>query len=378
MNAAFGGNLVIADASGNPNLTTPQGQLASSMTAIVVDKNNQILEIANMVDPAQASDRWQDAIGRIYFLNRDPALPTVIQVQCSGATGVTIPLGALVVDPSGYVYSCTQAGTIPGGGSITLPFANQTTGALAVPSSVSIYRTVSGWDSATFVSGVIGQDVESRSAFEYRRQQSVAINASGSLPSIYANVFAVANVLDVYVTENTTSSPITVGSTSYTLAPHSIYVAAVGGDQNAIAKAIWQRKSCGADYNGNTSVMVTDTSGYNVPYPTYTVKFNIPTTTTVYFAVNIANNASLPSNIVALTQAAIVNAFAGGDGGPRARVGSTIYASRFYAAVAAISPYVEILSIQIGLTASPASNSVTMGIDQEPSTSSANISVTLT
>ena len=183
-------------------------------------------------------------------------------------------------------------------------------------------------------------------------------------------------MLDVYVAENTTNAPITVGSSNYSLASHSIYVAAVGGTAANIAQAIWLKKDVGADYNGNTSVVVTDTSGYNIPYPTYTVKYQVPASLPILFAVQIANNSALPSNIVALVQNAIISAFSGGDGGPRARIGSTIFASRFYSPVAAIGMNVSILSILIG-TSSATLASLTVGIDQSPTVTAANISVTL-
>ena len=102
-NSAFGGDL-------NPALNTPQGQLASSETAIINDANSQFLSIVNGVDPAYASGRFQDAIGRIYFLERNPAEPTTLQVACIGLTGVVIPVGALIADVSGNLYTCTGAG----------------------------------------------------------------------------------------------------------------------------------------------------------------------------------------------------------------------------------------------------------------------------
>ncbi|WP_048996451.1 baseplate J/gp47 family protein [Burkholderia multivorans] len=369
INSAFGGGV-------NPALNTPQGQLAQSFAAIIGDKNNQIAEIANQVNPDYADGRWQDAIGRIYFLDRNPAQPTVLQVTCVGLSGTVIPVGATVSDANGNLYACTTAGTIPAGGSITLQFSALVAGPTPVPATVSIYQAISGWDTATVVSGVVGNNVESRSDFEYRRQNSVALNGRGSLPSIYAAVFDVSGVLDVYVAENTTSAPITLGSSNYTLAPHSIYVAAVGGASADIAQAIWLKKDVGADYNGNTSVTVTDTSGYNIPYPTYTVKYQIAAPLPILFAVQIANNANLPADIVTQVQNAIISAFAGGDGGPRARIGSTIFASRFYSPVAALGVNVSILSILIGTTAAN-QTSVQVGIDQVPTVTAANISVTL-
>jgi hypothetical protein len=52
-------------------------------------------------------------------------------------------------------------------------------------------------------------------------------------------------------------------------------------------------------------------------------------------------------------QNAIVGAFAGEDGGLRARIGSTVYASRFYAPVASLGSWVQIISIQVGAGSVP-------------------------
>jgi len=373
LNSAFGGGLNIT------NLATPQGQLASSLTAIIGDKNSTVMRYVNQVDPLYAQGRMQDAIGRIYFIDRKPAQPTVVTVTCMGLVGTAIPVGALVADSQGYLYACTQAATIPVGGTIDLPFANQQTGPIECPAGAisGIYQSVPGWDRASNASdGVLGNDVESRSEFEFRRKNSVALNAIGSLPSIYANVFSVPNVLDVYCTENTTGAPLIVGPTSYALAPHSIYVAVVGGDEQAIAEAIWLKKSVGSDYNGNTSVVVTDSSGYGQPLPTYTVKFERPTSVAVKFAVTLAANASIPANVTDVVQQAIISAFAGSDGGTRARIGSTLFASRFYAPILATGDRVEIVSVLIGI-GSATGTVLDMGIDQAPTVSEQDITVSL-
>lgn len=371
MNAAFGGNL-------NPSLSTPQGQLASSLAAITGEKNNQFAYFLQQIDPATASGFMQDAIGRIYFLTRLPATSTVVQVLCTGLAGVVIPAGAQVVDLSGNLYACQGGGTIGSGGNVTLPFANVNTGPIECPigAITTIYQTIPGWDSVTNVAaGATGVNVETRADFEYRRKQSVAINAAGTLPSIYAAAFDVDGVIDAYVTENDTDNPITVGGV--TLVKHSVYVAAAGGVPLDVATAIWKKKSAGANWNGNTSVTVTDTSLGITPAPTYTVLFETPTPQTILFAVSIASSPSLPSNISDLIKTAIINAFNGGDGGSRARIGGTIYAGRYYAPISAVQAgAIEILSVKIGTTTATL-DSLTVNIDRLPVVSAANITVTL-
>ncbi len=378
INTAFGGGL-------DQSLTTPQGQLASSLAAIIADKDSQFLYYCSQVDPLYAQGRMQDAIGYIYFMTRNPATSTTVSCTCIGVAGTVIPMGAQAKDTNGNIYYAQTGGTIPVGGSLTLTFYNAQTGpiACAIGALNQIYVAIPGWDSiSNAAAGVLGTNVETPQQFEYRRQNSVALNSRGSLPSIYAAVFASGATLvppvlptDVYVTENTTSSPITVGGV--TLAPHSLYVAVVGGDDASIAEAIWSKKDVGCDYNGNTTVAVQDTSGYSIPYPTYNVTFERPTATPIYFAVQIANDPNLPGSLTTLVQNAIISAAAGGDGGPVQRIGGTIYASRYYAPILNIDPHIHILELYVGLTSSPTAVSQTLNINQYPSILAANISVTV-
>lgn len=369
MNAAFGGNM-------NPALETPQGQLASSTTAIIADKNAQIALIANQVNPDFAENRWQDAIGRIYFLERLPAQGTVVQATCTGLLGTVIPVGAQAIDTSGNIYSCTQSGTIPASGNITLSFTCQTTGPIACPSGAlsAIYQTIPGWDTITnSAPGVLGSDVETRDAFESRRRASVALNANGSVDAVRAAVLQVPGVLSCYAIDNPTSASVTEGGV--TLLANSIYVAVVGGDANAVAQAIWSKKSAGCSYNGNTSIVITDTNASAQPYPVYTVQFETPADLPILFAVQIQSNPLLPTTINTLIQNAIISAFAGGDGGPSAQIGSTLFASRFYSTVSAVDPNCEVVSIQIGTTTANL-NYLSTNINQIPTISAANITVT--
>ena len=371
INQAFGGNL-------NPDLRTPQGQLASSAAAIISNNNAMFAWLVSQIDPNNASGTMQDAIGYFYFMTRKPGTSTVVQCTCVGAVGTTIPVGAQAQDTSQNQYVCTQAGTIPSSGSITLPFAAVNLGPIACPAGTltQIAQGIPGWDSINNAAdGILGQNVESRNAFEARRRASVALNALGYVDSIYANVFNVSGVTDCYVYENTTSAAVTVGATNYSVAPKSVYVAVVGGAAADVANAIWIKKGLGCGYNGNTTVTVYDTNT-PAPYVQYPVSYNTPTALPIYVAVQIATNSSLPSNITTLIQNAIIASFTGQDGSLPARIGGTIYASKFVGPTVATNSNVQVNSLQIGTASPAASNSVTVGIDQYPTLSAANISVT--
>lgn len=373
MSQAFGGNL-------NPALNTPQGQLASSTAAIIGNCYDQFAQLVNQVDPQYATGRMQDAIAHIYFLERNAAVPTAVAATVTGLSGTVIPVGAQAIATDGTIYICTGEVTIPVEGSISANFAAITDGPIACPAHAlnAIYVVIPGWDTIDNpADGVPGSYVESAADFAYRIAQSVAINATGSLQSIYAALFDVPNVLDVYCTENVTASPLVIGDV--TLAPHSLWACVAGGDAEDIAQAIWSKKSIGCNYNGDNPTIVYDTSGYNTPYPQYTVNWTTAVSTPILFNIEIADTPYLPTDAVASIKAAIVAAFAGEDGGPVARIASTLYASRYYAPVLAVATpgsIIQILSIQLGIDAAD-QNSITMGIDQKPTVNADNITVTL-
>ena len=372
IDGAFGGGV-------NPALETPQGQLASSQSAVIGDKNNEIALICNMVDPQFSDGRMQDGIARIYFLNRKPALSTVVQATVVGLAGTVIPAGTLAQDTSGNTYVCSGDITIPLAGTITAEFQNSLTGPIPCPAGTltQVYQSVPGWDAITNTyDGTLGRDVESRADFEWRRKNSVALNAHGTPGAIYANVFAVDGVLDCYVIDNPTNAAVNTGATNYPVAAHSVYVAVVGGLDADIATAIWNKKDLGCNMNGNTSAAVVDTSGYNYPQPSYTMKWERPDDLSIKFAVQIINDPTLPSNIVSLIQDAIVARFNGTDGGQRERIGSEILASRYYGGVSGAASNVGVISISIG-TSTATLTTVAVGIDQRPVLSRSDIAVTL-
>lgn len=344
--AALGGSVNLA-------LSTPQGQLMTSETAIIGDGNGQLLAIQNNVDPAYSTGRWQDAIGRIYFLTRLPAQPTVTDdsgAVCSGATGTYINAGALANDANGNQYVCTQGGTIPAGGSVTLPFACTVDGPITLGAGQlnTIFSTIPGWDSITNPDpGITGSAVETPADFEFRRANSVAANSLATNQAVLGAVLTVPDVLDAYVIDNPTNSSTTIGGVS--IGANTLYVCAAGGSSQAIANAIWTKKPPGIPTQGGTTETVYDTnSGYDLPYPSYSISYQIPSSLTIFFEVQLKNSTLVPSNALTLIQQSLQAAFTGSDGGSRARIGSTLFAGRYYAGIVSLGTWAQVLSITLG------------------------------
>ena len=345
INSAFGGGL-------NPQLSTPQGQIASTETAVIGDSYAAMAWLFNQFDPALNSGRGQDAIGRIYFMTRIAAQPTVQNCILTGLATTPIPIGALATDPNTNLqWICTQSGSIDAGGTVTLEFSCLTNGPIAGPATLNIAQSIYGWESIVPTGdAVLGNNVESSSQFEQRRQASVAANAIQILDAIQGLVLALSGVLDCYCYENDNATPLTYGGV--VIGPNSIYVCVLGGTSLQIAQAMWTKKGTGCAYTGNTYVVVTDPNPYyNPPAPSYIVSYTTPTIVPFAVLVTLKNNSGIPANALSLIQTAIVNAFAGLDGGSRAKIGSTVFASRYYTDVAALGTWATIISIQLGISA---------------------------
>ena len=359
INGAFGGNM-------NTGLSTPQGQLATSLAAVIGAFNDLFVDFTNQVDPAYASGRMQDAIARIYFLAREGATPTVVTARCYGATGVVIPVGALAKATDGTIYQALTSGAIPVAGYVDIQFGALTAGPIACPAGSlnTIYRTILGWDSIeNLTDGTPGQEQESTADFEERRALSVAQNAVGILPAVRAAVLGVSGVVDAYVTENNTGSDVVVGS--QTILARSIYVAVEGGTDDDVAKAIWSKKPPGCAYSGSTTVVVEDdNSGYVSP-PTYDVSFQRAAALAVNVVVQIANRPDVPSDAAAQVQAAVAAKFP-----DLAKIGQTVFASALVCPIGALGDWARISVVTVNGVAS-----VGAGINQFPTLGTVTVSL---
>lgn len=364
------------------SLSSPQGQIAQSDTEIIAQEYDKLLCLFNQVNPDYSTGRFQDGIGRIYFMDRISAQGTVVTATCIGQVGTTIPAGSSAVDTSGYIYQSIDNAIIPSTGSVDVQFVNTTTGPIPCAAGAlnQIYRAVSGWDSITNVSpGVVGVDVESRIAFETRRRQSVARNSRNQDASTLSALLATNGVLDAYVWSNRTASTVNKGTTNFPVLGHSIYICVYGGTDLDVAEAIFNTYNPGANLNGDTTYTVYDNVNYTAPYPSYDMQWQKATPTRVYFNVELDSSLNPPSDITQQVKTMIASVFNGGyEGIGKARIGATINSGKYYAPVISISPdTIGILSLEVSLDGSTYGPAVTMGIDQVPTIQESDITVTL-
>ena len=359
------------------NAETPAGQLIDGITALASEKDNEILFVSNQFNPKNAVGAWQDALAAIYFLRRKIALPTYVTCQASGAYGTVIPYGAIVQDTNGYTYMNTQVATINASGQATLYVRCTELGAVEAASGTvtKIITTVPGWDSVTnAAAGVTGRAVESQAAFESRRVQSVAKNAHGSVAALFGAIADINDVTALLILENTTNQDIV--KSGVTIAGHSVYISVYGGDNNDIARAIYNKLDAGCGTNGNTLVTYNPSSDEpdNQPDMSYSYYIERPTTVSMGIVVTVADEQT-----TALTNAikqAIVENFNGNNGYRRVKMGDKLYASRFYTdVIKAGVTKLETIQIKFPLSAT-AVDSVNIDADEIPTISADDVTVT--
>jgi hypothetical protein len=310
----------------------------------------------------------------MYGLTRIPASGSKVIVRFTGLSGTgVIPLGTLVQDTNGVLYATDNAATVGVGGYVDVSCTCQITGEIYASANTvnKLYSALFNIDSCNNAAPqyFVGRPEETQQELTARIKNSVGANSLGSVQAVLGKIASLTGVVDVYALANFTTS--TIVKDGITILPHCLYTAIYGGNDQDIFNAL-SKVVAGAGFTGNTTGFAQDESGL-LAY--YAVAFQRPTPQIIYFAVTIVSSVSLPANSTALTQAAIIESFNGLDGKSRAKIGSDLVGSRFIGNINTKLPTAEILSVYIGLSASPVGLRLLVPINAIPVTDTAYIAV---
>lgn len=378
---AFGTDLSLDDA-------TPQGVLIDGLTQLKQASNSVLLYLANQFNPETASGIFQDALANLYFIQRKEATHSIVTCRCVGVDGTVLNglpdtnnptrIPAKAQSTNGDIFECVNTGIIgtpvddgQGGVTYTTPgyvdlvFRSVETGPIPCGANTvnSIYQAIVGWDAVNnTASGTVGKEQESRQAFEKRRVESLALQATGSLSAVQSAIANIEGVENYKLWENATGSSITIQGV--TLSPHSIWICVNSGvSSDAIAEAIYKNKSAGC---GTTQITGYQTCTYtdSLTGVTYTYYYSNPVDVDVYIKVLVQE--ALPNKTKLAVAQAIWDNFNNGDANNDAiTIGSPIYVSRFFSATAGTNA--GILQIQASKSsASGYANSLTFNMNQLP------------
>lgn len=387
----FGANVDL-----DPN--QPDGQIIG----IFSDRFAELWELAQSIysaaDPDKAGGQAQDALCAVTGTIRDGASRSLVTLTATGvpstvlssgreasvvatgdrfrttagavigATAVWNDASSVALDTrqtnDGNVYLCTQGGITAsvgptgtgtgivdgtclwtflgeGTGDIDVAAEAVETGPLAaIAGTITTIETpVSGWQGVyNILDAVAGENVESNDHLRVKRESELAAPGSSTGPAIRAAVLKVPGVTSCVVFGNQTMVTDGDGRPA-----KSVEAVVEGGDDLAVAQAIFSRVADGIQPYGTTVVTVTDSQGID-----WSVGFSRPTSLDLWVRVDLIVDANTyPIDGDDQVEAAIV-----GDE-PNYPIGKNAVASRISSRCFGVSGVLDVTLCYIGLANPP-------------------------
>lgn len=276
----------------NMDESTPQGQMATFITQTINAGIGYLENIANSFffgGQGEFLDRWAFSL---YRLERKHACNSQVWVNIYGKKGTKIPANSIVGTLSGEMYSTPNEYVIDDDGKVLCYFvAIENNDYVAGIGDITELKTmIIGVERVSNPEKALESIPEETDAEFYNRAVyfgSTAKNAS--FRSILANIAQTQGVIKIAGVENLTDKEIR--QEGMTLAPHSICVSVLGGDDLAVANAIRKSRSLGSGMNGNITINLAN-SYSATPY-----SFLRPTPVPLYVKVYLNKNYNfLPIN----------------------------------------------------------------------------------
>jgi hypothetical protein len=376
--------------------------VASSVQQAVTGTNGTVVTAGSIVAVTGANGNQFEAATSATLATATPWTATT-----------TIAAGAYVTN-GGNIYN-TPLGGVTGGGSgptgttynlpitdgaVTWQFVGQgaamalvectatLTGPLTSPAytCVVIVTPIAGWFGTwNPLDGLVGSNVETDSAYRLRRDEEIGAEGTGYLNAIRAAILKVGAGTDNPVTACTVFENITDETNAAGDPPHSIEALVQGGDNLAVATAIFNNLPAGIQPFGQTNT-VTETIADSAGNP-QTVQFSRPNPITIYVVIAVTINpespnfisadagvAGSPATVAAIQQAIVVWGNALGSGFSVDQ--SFVSAQAFIANLGAW----QVTSCTVGTAPSPVGSEVVITGREIPSfpTNGSTISVTVT
>lgn len=208
-------------------------------------------------------------------------------LKINGDKDTIVQQGFLISTEDGIIFQTVQTVKIPDSGEILVDIEALEPGENGnVPQNtiIQIVAPIIGVNSVTnVVSPIGGQDIENDVEFRERYSKSVAQRATNIFDSIIANLLKVTGVKDVLLINNNTMSEVNG------VPAKSFHTVVLGGDDNEVAKAIFERYPIGIQPFGNIIITLKDSQGYDQP-----VGFSRPTLKNVWIKITVTTNSQYP------------------------------------------------------------------------------------
>lgn len=232
--------------------STISGLLITMLTeqADGVARNNA--EIANQINPRTATGTFLDSLFALSGGQRKADTKSLVKaVDIEGTPGTLVPMGVSIKTPLGFEFLSVKDVTIGEIGATTVDFESKDFGPIpcerghleTVSSGVLGVRLIYNNNGAT-----PGQFKERDSELKRRRKPALARQSMGTNGAISARLSEVKGLKSFVFYDNPNSNPITISGK--TIKKNSIWACVDGGEDEDVARALFESKGAGADYTG--------------------------------------------------------------------------------------------------------------------------------
>ncbi|MGU0693157.1 baseplate J/gp47 family protein [Pseudomonas aeruginosa] len=340
---------------------SPDGQMLGLIAQIRADLEELGEAIYRALDPDHASGAWLEQRAAYAGLLRRRARYSYLRgVLLSGCPGAVLPAGAVVRDINQGRWQLIGETLLGGDGSARGDFRSLELGAFPLPadSPLTLETLAPGWSAArNRQPAEVGVEEETDAELRARFFRSRARPAQNSLDGMVAEILQLADVREVVGLENTGNQADANG-----VPAHSLNLIVDGGDEQAIATVIFQRKTAGTGLRGDVEVTLADSQGI-----ARRLRFDRPQVIACRALIEVQRDAEFS----AVDGAAIKSALAASDFG----IGQDVQLSRLYSPVNTVQGFwVSQLKIaRVGQT--PVAANIEIGVRQRARFDPADIEV---
>lgn len=292
--------------------STPQGRLIDIETTARINTIGYNSTVANvLINIYQSSGQALDAWGANFGIYRYSATSSQVTATVTGVINTVITKGSQAQDVNGILWDAENDIIIGITGTATGTFICSQTGKieLGIGELDKIVASgtlgIDGWETITNNAvAVLGSNIESDNSFRERIINGI-FGGSALFGNYKSAIMKVPNVTAAYTYDNPEGTNKILDT--ITIPPHSVYNCVQGGNSYDVAKALYEIKSAGCGWCGNTNIVVTDET-----YDTQnTVIYQIPTEVNFKVSANITSNNNSSSSLSDDVTNIIVSYFAG-------------------------------------------------------------------
>jgi len=292
------------------------GQFLGIIAAAINDSNAAAVACYNAFSPLTAQGNGLSTVVKINGITRLVPTASTVDVELIGVAGTQIN-GGIVEDVEGNQWNLPASVLIPLSGSLVVTATCQEQGAIEAPAGTvtKIKTPTFGWQSVSNPSPAVpGQPVETDAALRVRQALSVAVPSQTIFEGIVGSVANLPGVTRIRGYENDSDTIDANG-----IPGHTIALIVEGGDAQAIAETIAEKKTPGTGTFGSVVTSIIDSVGSS-----HLIRFQRPTDAVITVNLSIQPLAGYSAAILPSIQRALVDYLT------RQAIGSSVIYSKLF------------------------------------------------